>query len=127
MAQFLHNKGDYIIIRSLHPLTQTHACTYIHSHTHTHTHTNDKSLAVRNTKQYSYLASSPGTPIFSTSCVKLKDQRMPGDEANSYLHTVFIRILAAATINFSLAGVRLLIEGGSYSRTIFINSSDTSW
>ena len=34
--------------------------------------------------------------------------------------TVFIRIVAAATINFSLAGVRLLIEGGSYSRTAFI-------
>ena len=28
--------------------------------------------------------------------------------------TVFIRIVAAATINFSLAGVRLLIEGGFY-------------
>ena len=35
--------------------------------------------------------------------------------------TVFIRILAAATINFSLAGVRLLIEGGSYSKAAFIN------
>ena len=35
-------------------------------------------------------------------------------------HTVFIRIVAAATINFSLAGVRLLIEGGSYSRAAFI-------
>ena len=34
--------------------------------------------------------------------------------------TVFIRIVAAATINFSLAGVRLLIEGGSYSRVAFI-------
>ena len=31
-------------------------------------------------------------------------------------HTVFIRIVAAATINFSLTGVRLLIEGGSYLR-----------
>ena len=29
-------------------------------------------------------------------------------------YTVFIRIVAAATINFSLAGVRLLIEGGSW-------------
>ena len=36
------------------------------------------------------------------------------------LNTVFIRILAAATINFSLAGVRLLIEGGSYLRAAFI-------
>ena len=34
--------------------------------------------------------------------------------------TVFIRIVAVATINFSLAGVRLLIEGGSYSRAAFI-------
>ena len=30
------------------------------------------------------------------------------------LATVFIRIVAAATINFSLAGVQLLIEGGFY-------------
>ena len=36
-------------------------------------------------------------------------------------HTVFIQIVAAATINFSLAWVRLLIEGGSYSRAAFIN------
>ena len=36
------------------------------------------------------------------------------------LVTVFIRIVAAATINFGLAGVRLLIEGGSYSRAAFI-------
>ena len=36
------------------------------------------------------------------------------------MNTVFIRIVAAATINFSLTGVRLLIEGGSYSRTAFI-------
>ena len=37
--------------------------------------------------------------------------------------TVFtcIRILAAATINFSLAWVQLLTEGGSYSRAAFIN------
>ena len=35
-------------------------------------------------------------------------------------YTVFIRIVAAATINFGLAGVRLLIEGGSYSRAAFI-------
>ena len=37
------------------------------------------------------------------------------------LYTVFIRIVSAATINFSLAWVRLLIEGGSYSRAAFIN------
>ena len=36
------------------------------------------------------------------------------------VYTVFIRIVAAATINFSVAGVRLLIEGGSCSRTAFI-------
>ena len=30
------------------------------------------------------------------------------------MNTVFIRIVAAATINFSLAWVRLLIEGGFY-------------
>ena len=34
--------------------------------------------------------------------------------------TVFIRIVAAATIIFSLAWVQLLIEGGSYLRTAFI-------
>ena len=32
---------------------------------------------------------------------------------------VFIQIVAAATINFSLAWVRLLIEGGSYLRGAF--------
>ena len=40
--------------------------------------------------------------------------------SNIMVNTVFIRIVAAATINFSVAGVRLLIEGGSYSRTAFI-------
>ena len=35
-------------------------------------------------------------------------------------HTVFIQIAAVATINFSLAWVRL-IEGSSYSRVAFIN------
>ena len=39
---------------------------------------------------------------------------------NQVLNTVFIRIVAGATINFSLTGVRLLIEGGSYSRMAFI-------
>ena len=34
--------------------------------------------------------------------------------------TVFIRIVAAATINFSLAWVRLLIKGGSYSRAVLL-------
>ena len=36
-------------------------------------------------------------------------------------YTVFIRILAVATITFNLAGVRLLIEGASYSKAAFIN------
>ena len=36
------------------------------------------------------------------------------------VYTVFFRIVAAATINFRLAGVRLLIEGGSYLRMAFI-------
>ena len=34
--------------------------------------------------------------------------------------TVFVLIIAAATINFSLAGVQLLIKGGSYSKADFI-------
>ena len=33
---------------------------------------------------------------------------------------VYIRIVAAATINFSFAWVQLLIEGSSYSRVAFI-------
>ena len=36
---------------------------------------------------------------------------------------VFTRILAAATINFSRAQVRLLIEGGSYSRAALIKNN----
>ena len=39
------------------------------------------------------------------------------------LCTVFTRILAAATINFSRARVRLLIEGGSYSRAALIKNN----
>ena len=35
-------------------------------------------------------------------------------------YTVFIRIVAAATINFAPSSVRLLIEGGSYSRAATI-------
>ena len=35
--------------------------------------------------------------------------------------TVFNRIETAATINFSAVQVRLLIEGGSYSRAATIN------
>ena len=40
-------------------------------------------------------------------------------------YTVFIQIVAAATINFSLAGVRLLIEGSSYLRAAFIDFGAT--
>ena len=40
-----------------------------------------------------------------------------------YVYTVFTRILAAATINFSRAQVRLLIEGGSYSRAALIKNN----
>ena len=36
-------------------------------------------------------------------------------------YTVFIQIVAAATINFSFALVQLLIEGGCYLRVAFIN------
>ena len=37
-----------------------------------------------------------------------------------FMNTVFIRIVAAATINFAPSSVRLLIEGGSYSRAATI-------
>ena len=41
--------------------------------------------------------------------------------------TVFIRIIAEVTINFSLAGVRVLIEGSYYSRAAFkLPVNDTS-
>ena len=41
--------------------------------------------------------------------------------------TVFVRIIAAATINFSLARVPLLIKRGSYSKAdFFIIFSNTS-
>ena len=36
------------------------------------------------------------------------------------VYTVFIRIVAAATINFSLGWVQLLIESGLYSRVAYI-------
>ena len=42
-----------------------------------------------------------------------------------FQYTVFIQIVATATINFSRAGVRLLIKGGSYSRVAFINFGAT--
>ena len=44
---------------------------------------------------------------------------MPSCTQCDYINTVFIRIVAVATINFSLAGVRPLIEAGSYSRAAF--------
>ena len=37
------------------------------------------------------------------------------------LNTVFIGIVATATINFSLTWVQLLIKGSSYSRAAFVN------
>ena len=37
--------------------------------------------------------------------------------------TIFIRILAVTIINFSLAGVWLRIEGGSFSRAAFIDNN----
>ena len=45
-----------------------------------------------------------------------------GNSHHSYAQcTVFIRIVTVATINFSPAWVRPLIEGGSYSRAAFFN------
>ena len=41
--------------------------------------------------------------------------------ASIHVYTVFNRIETAATINFSTVQVRLLIEGGSYSRAGIIN------
>ena len=38
----------------------------------------------------------------------------------TFLITISIQIAAVATINFSLIGVRLLIEGGSYLKVVFI-------
>ena len=36
------------------------------------------------------------------------------------LHTILIRVVAVATINFSLGWVQLLIEGGSYLRPVTV-------
>ena len=41
--------------------------------------------------------------------------------------TVFIQIVAAVTINFAPSSVRLLIEGGSYSRAATIYFACTQW
>ena len=43
---------------------------------------------------------------------------------NGQVYTVFIRIVAAATINFNPARVRLLFAGGSYSRAALIIFDD---
>ena len=44
-----------------------------------------------------------------------RPSRTTGNEFSIVIiYTLFTRILAAATINFSRARVRLLIEGGSY-------------
>ena len=44
------------------------------------------------------------------------------EHVHVYTTTVFIRIVATATINFALPFVRLLIEGGSYSRAATITA-----
>ena len=43
------------------------------------------------------------------------------EKAAKIMNTVSIRIVAAATINFIPSSVRLLIEGGSYSRATTIH------
>ena len=44
-----------------------------------------------------------------------RKDKVPGNAINAWtLTTVFIQIVATATVNFSLAWVWLLIEGGSY-------------
>ena len=48
------------------------------------------------------------------------DIRAAARYALGKIYTVFIRIVAAATINFSLAWMRLLIEDGSYSRAALV-------
>ena len=57
------------------------------------------------------------------SC-KLKEQKWLSDNIGTYrtfLITISIQIAAVATINFSLTGVQLLIEDGSYLKVVFIN------
>ena len=44
-----------------------------------------------------------------------------GQEWARDINTVFTRIVATATINFTCSSVWLLIEGGSYSRAATIN------
>ena len=50
------------------------------------------------------------SPKFSVYANKTQDLI----STRKFTSTTFIQILALATINFSLAGVRLLIEGGFY-------------
>ena len=56
-----------------------------------------------------------------SSMANLEPLKLLGVLVLSIIYTLFIRIVAAATINFSRAWVRLLIEGGSYLRAAFIN------
>ena len=49
----------------------------------------------------------------------LGDERIPNGRTVS-TYTILIQIVAAATINFSPAWVRLLIEGSSYSRAALL-------
>ena len=59
--------------------------------------------------------------VLNRHCKNIGRFKFGGLVRDRHTYTVFIRIVAAATINFSLAWVRLLIEGGSYSRAAFIN------
>ena len=56
----------------------------------------------------------------SATVIRVSDSSLSMVKAT--VTTVFVRTLAMATINFNLAGVRLLIEGSSYSRAAFINN-----
>ena len=58
------------------------------------------------------------TVCFCSVKATLTARAIKGDmrSLNIIAHTVYTQIVAVATINFSLIPVRLLIEGGSYSR-----------
>ena len=57
--------------------------------------------------------------VFSIIYIRNNIRFQPGTA--TYIYTIFIRMVATATINFSLAWVQLLSEGGSYWRVVFIN------
>ena len=58
-------------------------------------------------------------------CKNIDGFKFGSSVRDRHTYTIFIRIVAVATINFSLAWVRLLIEGSSYSRAAFINFGPT--